>query len=199
MPRSEPDHLVDAAAAARLVASIRHQPCAPGTIWSWASRGHIRRYGRGRYDVREIEAWTRRLIMDELLAFVRAQLDAHERQLDEDERVALEAVGRGRPDWTLSTIGPDGAVSVMDDEVAILARADLLDAQHIVRWNPARVLELVADQRADIEAKRRILDWAARAIQVTESDSYQLGVEDVVGLAAQPYAGRPGWREEWAA
>lgn len=59
MPRSEPDHLVDALTAAAYVEHVRGSHCAPGTIWSWASRGHIGRYGRGRYDIREIDHWLR--------------------------------------------------------------------------------------------------------------------------------------------
>lgn len=61
MPRSEPDHLATAVDAAAYVAKVTGQPCAVGTIWSWATRGHIRRHGRrGRatlYDLREIDAW----------------------------------------------------------------------------------------------------------------------------------------------
>lgn len=49
---------VDTATAAAYVARITGRPCAPGTIRSCASRGHIRRAGRrGRntlYDLREL-------------------------------------------------------------------------------------------------------------------------------------------------
>ncbi|MEU7904127.1 hypothetical protein [Actinoplanes sp. NPDC049118] len=61
MPRSNPDHLVDARDAAAYVARLRGRPCAPGTIRSAASRHHIGRHGRrGRctlYDLREIHRW----------------------------------------------------------------------------------------------------------------------------------------------
>ncbi|AGL19512.1 hypothetical protein [Actinoplanes sp. N902-109] len=61
MPRSEPDHLVDAATAAAYVAHLRGKPCAEGTIRSAASRGFIGRHGRrGRatvYDLHEIHLW----------------------------------------------------------------------------------------------------------------------------------------------
>lgn len=64
MPRSEPDNLVTAAEAAVRVAQLTGEPCAVGTIWSWATRGHIRRRGRrGRatlYDLREVDAWVLR-------------------------------------------------------------------------------------------------------------------------------------------
>ncbi len=54
MPHSEPDYLVDGQTAAAYVTRLQGQPCSPGTIWSWATRGHIHRHGRGRYDIREI-------------------------------------------------------------------------------------------------------------------------------------------------
>ena len=61
MPPDEPDHLVDVHDAANYVARLRGQPCAPGTIRSWASRGHIGRHGRRRgrtmYDLRELHRW----------------------------------------------------------------------------------------------------------------------------------------------
>lgn len=52
--RNQPDYLVDARTAAAYVTHLQGGHCAPGTIWSWATRGHIRRHGRGRYDLREI-------------------------------------------------------------------------------------------------------------------------------------------------
>lgn len=102
--------------------------------------------------------------MDELITWLHAQLD-------EDERVAQRAC-----EWTWRP------------ELA----NEFVSAEHIARWDPARVL-------VEVEANRRILDWAVQAIQVTEADSYQLGVEDVVRMVAQPYAGREGWREGWRA
>jgi hypothetical protein len=50
--------LVDVATAAAYVARLKGRPCAPGTIRSWASRGHITRHGHaGRntlYSLREL-------------------------------------------------------------------------------------------------------------------------------------------------
>ena len=58
MPRSEPDQLVDAAAAAAYVTKVTGRSCVPATIRQWATRGHVTRQGqRGRntlYDLREI-------------------------------------------------------------------------------------------------------------------------------------------------
>lgn len=51
---------------------------------------------------------------------------------------------------------------------------------------------------AEIEAKRRILDWLDRADdKATECDYFGVNPEEAVRLLAQPYAGRAGWREEW--
>jgi hypothetical protein len=183
MPRSEPDHLVDAATAAHYVAHLRHRPCAPGTIWSWASRGHIRRYGRGRYDIREIEAWTRRLMMDDLIAFLR-------QQLDEDERVAREA---GAGSWSRDDTYPDSGGIISDTGTIVYDEGSPSQpqAEHIARWDPARAL-------AEIQAKRRILDWLERWDDRMMNDNYwPWDSTEAVEILAQTYAGRPGWREEW--
>lgn len=109
--------------------------------------------------------------VDELITWLRAQLD-------DDERVARAAW----PDCT-----PDDP------------RASDEDIRHIARWDPARVL-------AEVEAKRRILDLAPAAVMRALGtqdpdfrDGYLDAHEEAVKLLAQPYAGRPGWREEWRA
>jgi hypothetical protein len=57
---------------------------------------------------------------------------------------------------------------------------------HIARWDPARVL-------AEVEAKRKILSM----YEDYTAERRHLG--PVIWALAQPYAGRPGWREEWRA
>ena len=83
-----------------------------------------------------------------------------------------------------------------------IVEMDASAAGHIARWDPARVL-------AEIQAKLRILDryadahWHAPAIPGAASPDLQ--VEETgacrtcitVRLLAQPYAGQPGWRDEW--
>jgi hypothetical protein len=135
------------------------------------------------------------------VSFVRQQLDARMAQLDEDERMALAATG-GAWRWT----DPGGRIKlalvagVWPSEVTIVpsARPDVypshLDAGHIVRWDPNRVLAEVELGRAEVEAKRRILDWA---LMWMGRDCAPWNA-DCIRLLAQPYAGRPGWREEWA-
>lgn len=185
--------------------------------------------------------------MDELVAWLRAQLD-------EDEQVAQEASRRRDDGWTPTgehwhwveperdqplTLDP-----VVDEHVNVDGRADLrsveeyptnmpytlphfvvphteelrtVDAMHIARWDPARVL-------AEVEAKRRTLDawraanadphpgipcenWPGQGAENRDpydSCTHHLAApprtpDHVVRLLAQPYAGRPGWREEWRA
>jgi hypothetical protein len=49
---------------------------------------------------------------------------------------------------------------------------------------------------AEVEAKRRILDWIdATAISGQVTWSFDTSVP--LRLLAQPYAGRAGWRDEW--
>jgi hypothetical protein len=151
--------------------------------------------------------------MDELLAFLRAQLD-------EDERVARETAGHGSTTWKAGLHRWRGRIEA-DDAALIVRDVDLVDAEHIARWDPARVL-------AEVEAKRRVLDLHNPQPTgyvdgvYTHGETGQLQCEHcaeqchsgsgmsrdmpdapwpcpTVRLLAQPYAGRPGWREEWAA
>jgi hypothetical protein len=123
--------------------------------------------------------------VDELLAFLRACLD-------DDERVARAASpGPWKPNAEQDEVLAVDDVTVADG-FALSGNQLRATVEHIARWDPARVL-------AKIRADRAILDWCERAIHVTEDDCYQLGVDDVVRLLAQPYAGQPGWRAEWRA
>lgn len=128
--------------------------------------------------------------MDDLITWLRAQLD-------EDERVALEAVGKGHPSWTIGQVDGNGVVPVLDDgDFPIIDRVDLADAEHVVRWDPARA-------QAEVAAKRRVID-VLRGFEPndewdTQPDMGQRANNAAGALRAlaQPYAGRPGWREEW--
>lgn len=139
--------------------------------------------------------------VDELITWLRAQLDDDERVA----RVATAGPWRHNPEmqwrkpgttWFEEAVfaGPFGK-----DAICIAGTGEPDDAQsmddanHIARWDPARVL-------AEIEAKRRILDKHARVLEGdnwawfagSESES-----EWYVRILALPYAGREGWREEW--
>lgn len=135
--------------------------------------------------------------MDDLVTWLRAQLD-------EDERVARSATSAP---WTAKRAdrsvyaqetsvvmgGHDGGWYVVPCDMESGEGAESGDAQHIARWDPARVL-------AEVEAKRRILGlWSDGADFPDFSGGYQAAAEDAISAMAQPYAGREGWREEWAA
>ncbi len=130
--------------------------------------------------------------MDELIAFLRAALD-------EDERVALAS---DPGPWEVGpTFGAqDSRVYVREagypgiDTVGTCVIAGQVanktrfreNAVHIARWDPARVL-------AEVEAKRRIL------AMYDDYHAERRHLAPVIWEIAQPYAGRDGWREEWAA
>jgi hypothetical protein len=121
--------------------------------------------------------------VDELITWLRAQLD-------DDERVAREA-GDDSLRWR-----SEGPERNLVDEIRTIAIApyegELHEAEHIARWDPARVL-------AEVEAKRRVLDWLVDCEnKALDGNWWNLEVRDAVEALAQPYAGRPGWREEWA-
>lgn len=135
--------------------------------------------------------------VDELIAFVRQQLDEDEglaRAADEKRHRAIVTDALARPE-----IGTHN------------------NARLIARWDPARVL-------AEVEAKRQRIDWLASLQHETAGEDFpvydscrilaqpgDLGDLDVgycscgldarrehlLKIDAQPYAGQPGWREEW--
>lgn len=127
--------------------------------------------------------------MDELIAFLR-------RCLDEDERVALAVQAKG---WDYSSF-----VEHDNDATTLVASIDIGDRTflgdygtedlrpselaHIARWDPARVL-------AEVEAKRQMLDFLDPTDAPEGEGKYV--AERAIVLLAQPYAGQPGWREEW--
>jgi hypothetical protein len=109
--------------------------------------------------------------MDDLIAFLRAQLD-------EDERVAAAADG---PGW-----GPDSPL------------IDGRELAHIARWDPARVLAEVEAKRRVIDVLR---GYEPNDEWDTQPDMGQRANNAAGALRAlaQSYAGRDGWREEWSA
>lgn len=164
--------------------------------------------------------------MDDLVTWVRAQLDARVRELDEDERVALAAT---QAEWWHNPgklwLGPEAfeaydhskgeefvgyGESPFSGCVAATGPGShpqaMADAKHIARWDPERVLRQVADGRAEVEAVRRILDeyemWAeghdpARAHEFAGTTAGFAAMVRVVQLLALPMAGREGYRDAW--
>ncbi|MFD5709508.1 DUF6221 family protein [Streptomyces pharetrae] len=135
--------------------------------------------------------------MDDLLRWLRAQLD-------EDERIARAATlgpwvqsGIGDYGWTVDFGRPGSGVETADTEQG------LADADFIAAHDPARVLR-------EIDAKRWIIDecahWygklAKEAVAPSPAPFPALGevldaVTPILRALALPYADRPGYREEW--
>jgi Family of unknown function (DUF6221) len=136
--------------------------------------------------------------MNDLITWLRAQLD-------DDERVARAASMapwlRDEANASIRHSGPSASKSSESFGMYVIAsvgahdigRPSHEDAEHIARWDPARVL-------AEIDAKRRILDMWADA-QDAEFPNFEGGyaaaLDDVVSRLALPYADRPGFRAEW--
>ena len=145
--------------------------------------------------------------VDELVAFVRARLD-------ERERVALAAdpgpweVGptfgardsrvyvREADHPGIDTIG----TCVIAGQVANKTRFRE-NAAHIALNDPAAVLADIAAKRAILDMHEAVCDEVrkpTRAEHRANARARQFALEEVLKLLAQPYAGREGWRTEWA-
>jgi hypothetical protein len=132
-------------------------------------------------------------MMDDLVTWLRAQLD-------DDERVARAAdSGRWLPEDKGITF-EYRADDFHDGEAQARLVADTRANQwHIARWDPARVL-------AEVDAKRRILDRYEDALARQQDPEHSqvaahVQVEEyedwILPSLALPYADRPGYRDEW--
>ncbi|MEU5496199.1 DUF6221 family protein [Streptomyces griseofuscus] len=131
-------------------------------------------------------------------------------QLDVDEQVAREATpgpwqnaptnrhhatASGRSEEAVFASPPDTGATVVAITGEAVERRHLVDAEHIARWDPARVLR-------EIDAKRQLLSryeaMAADVLVATGVEAILSEYRRVIlpGLAL-PYADRPGYREEW--
>ncbi|MGW4560091.1 DUF6221 family protein [Streptomyces sp. NPDC004365] len=129
------------------------------------------------------------------------------KQLDEDERIARAASlgpwvesGIGEYGWSVSFGRANAGVETEDSEQG---RAD---AEHIAEHDPARVLR-------EIDVKRQLLvahaprkpngrpNMEAHCQSCTTAQAWDDAVAEsnclTLRLLAVPYAGRPGYREEW--
>jgi len=137
--------------------------------------------------------------MDDLVQFLRARLD-------EDEQAAAAASDGPWTPWRKARLHGLGqlehAVMLPGDGIgsrATIVTASWLDAEHIARHNPARVL-------AEVDAKRRILDLhEAAEFEYADADvclSCDSGGPlpypcPTVRLLALPYADHPDYHDEW--
>ena len=147
--------------------------------------------------------------MDKLVAWLRAQID-------DDERAARAASPGG---WTYGDVDSVAGGSLYDETRMIgslhyeqpsdhdgsivrhlLSHEADANGQHIARHDPARVLAEVARDRAILDACEETLAREDSWDPQTEGGSgeeFELA-RFVIRQLAQPFAGRPGWREEWA-
>jgi hypothetical protein len=166
-------------------------------------------------------------VTDDLVDFVRARYD-------DEERLAQRAAtlcGCHPPAsaWVFGDESTDGRILVLNDPHPGVRHKvsrrwngsyeGLFMAEHIVHWDPARVL-------AEVDAKRKVLElhrperrrlslpvdesdgggftsWANLACSVCYVSDVPLGVNPwwpcpTVRLLALPYANQPGYRQEWA-
>lgn len=128
------------------------------------------------------------MVSADLVAWLRAQLD-------EDERVARAAGDSWGYHWTHEPCDFDESMS----EGVHAERGDVVSCgevspehgEHIARWDPARVL-------AEVEAKRQLLSWVEEVSEsATLGDFFGVDPDEFTVRMALPYAGRPGYLEEW--
>lgn len=121
-------------------------------------------------------------------------------RLDDDEETARVAAALTRSPWANI-----GSTVICADRFPVVSHGDgeQATAEHIALWDPARVL-------AEVAAKRRILDRHSKSDFPADSD--ELGgykwqahcdhcghvcpCPDLLDIV-QPFAERPGFREEW--
>lgn len=120
-------------------------------------------------------------------------------QLNDDEEVASDAAGpsASRRRWMRDAIScvvdaTDNGLIVYGEGTPTSEQAD-----HIVRWDPARVL-------AEVDAKRRILDEVVPDLnrldglmETQERGGWHEDSDKLTRLLALPYADRPGYQEDW--
>jgi hypothetical protein len=123
----------------------------------------------------------------------------HDR-LDEDEQAAAAASAGPWTPWRrkalLRGLGQlEHAVTLPGEGVgsrASIVTASWLDAEHIARHDPARVL-------TEVDAKRAIVDWVeeCRAFFWQTDSTLTPSAYRVLAPLAVVYADHPDYREEW--
>jgi hypothetical protein len=135
--------------------------------------------------------------VNELLGFLRAQLD-------EDERIAREGVPFGTGRWTAEESyggrakihDSDGGCVVHDD-----GEQDIGTARHIALHDPGRALR-------DVEADRKLIRAYCAAVHYCEGSRLPaaemgflrgrlFGLEQAIRMRAEVYSEHPGYREEF--
>lgn len=128
--------------------------------------------------------------MSDLVTWLRAQLDEDERVAREAILVVAESFNALGDRWLWGGGGGKGVPLDLFDALDVGEWMEPI-GQHIARHDPAHVL-------ADVAAKRAILDLFedAGATRILHVDAFGVMREAVRHLAAV-YADRPGYDESW--
>ncbi|MFJ1657191.1 DUF6221 family protein [Streptomyces anthocyanicus] len=131
--------------------------------------------------------------MDDLAAWLRAQLD-------EDERTARASVWDGLGNKLAWELAASATIDVGGDE---FYAGDRTIANHVVAWDPARVLREIDAKRqtlADLATAEERMDRASRDQDTAGYNASRAEATVLKRIArrdAAVYADRPGYREEW--
>jgi hypothetical protein len=138
---------------------------------------------------------------DDLITWLRAQLD-------DDERVATDRARLAGDVWTAVEVAPGRWEVVGAGGRGTVAQGlPQWEAEHIARHDPARVLRRVAADRRILDLHegdhecstiRRGVDYEGVPYEEIDNCTWVLdGDCSTVRLMALPHAARPGYREEW--
>jgi hypothetical protein len=156
--------------------------------------------------------------MDDLVRWLRAQLDEDERIA----RAAMEAVGpvpgaaqwrytasltdEGGQYWSITTVAPSDTVPTVELVGSGMSGGGVHKetlARHIAEHDPARVLREIDAKRqtiAELEAVERSMDQASRDRDVARYNAVRaewVVLCRIVRRDAAVYSDRPGYREAW--
>lgn len=121
--------------------------------------------------------------MDDLITWLRAQLD-------EDERIATRDGVLAGDTWQVLEPLPGRVTAEVMRVGGTVAKLEEHDAEHIARHDPARVLR-------EVEAKREITNACAGTLGGGVNPGAMCDADLVLRLLALPYSDRPGYREAW--
>lgn len=124
----------------------------------------------------------------ELVAFLRARLDEDE----ETAHATNETMGQLNLHWSARPEDEAFSKVVAAGRYDVARELGPVDAAHIARHDPARVL-------AEVEAKRDVVRLAERAHDYHETfmNGFGAAMEGALRLFALAYADHPDYRPEW--
>lgn len=138
--------------------------------------------------------------MDDLVQWLRAQLD-------EDERIARAAAQDTGPDWYYNdgfVFSRRGALPQelveRSEFIAAFPLQDFLEqgrGEHVAHHDPARALREIEADRALLAAYEAVADLDTEDPEPEFAYGRAAGLGEAARYRALRYADRPGYREEW--